>query len=310
MFDPNKMTDDERQLLEEVAKAKGQTMEEALIALGHLQPKTAPTSVIFAAEALPDVEEAVVLQVAPPVEIPVEPKAVTEEFVPQVSPEFEPPPPPPAEESFPEDEATVDRAAMGTLRQVCVQCGWDQEVPTIPEPEHQDKIAFLHSVLGQKVFRKRYELFGGNLKVTFRTLTIREIDNLYQETFKAQKAGLILTSADYYEYLNRQRLYLQMIGLSSQQTAMHIRLPEGLSPDTHTEAESYWETFLKAEGAFQENGESLLMQIQDYVITKVLRTEHLQRTITHTCNKFNRLVAKLEACVDDPNFWNETEPQS
>ena len=52
------------------------------------------------------------------------------------------------------------------------------------------------------------------------------------------------------------------------------------------------------------------MQIEEYVLTKVLKTEHLQRVIGHTCNKFNRLVSKLEASVDNENFWNETGPQS
>jgi hypothetical protein len=220
-------------------------------------------------------------------------------------------PPQAAEEIVPEVEPEpAANSKPATMRQLCIQCGWDQDVPTIPEPEHKDKIAFLHAVLGQKVFSKRYLLFGGNLRVTLRTLTIKEIDALYAETFKAQKAGLIATAADYYEYLNRLRLYLQLTGLSSRQTATHIKLPEGLTPETHPDAESHWEEFLKKENAFKEDGNSLVMQIEEYVLSKVLKTEHLQRTIGHTCNKFNRLVSKLEASVDNENFWNETEPQS
>ena len=310
MFDPNKMTEDERQLLEEVAKAKGQTLEQTLIELGHIKPPAPEQSVVFTGKPEPTPEP-------PPLAVDPAPahrpeRDTVAEFVPQVVPEFEPPPPPAAEPSPAAAEAEEGSvtAGPGTLHQVCIQCGWDQDVPTIPEPEYQDKIGFLHSVLGHKVFSKRYSLFGGHLKLTLRTLTLREIDVLYQETFKAQKAGLIQTSADYYEYLNRQRLYLQLSGLVSQQTAMHIKLPEGLSPEVHPEAISYWEAFLRSENEYKEDGESLMMQVQEYVIGKVLQTEHLHRAVTHTCNKFNRLVAKLEACVDDPNFWNETEPQS
>jgi hypothetical protein len=308
MFDPNKMSEEERQLLEEVAKAKGQTLEQALIELGHIKPPVPEQPVVFAGKSEPKPEPP--LTVAPAPEYRPEQDPVVE-FVPQVVPEFEPPPPPAAEFSpGSDDEEGSVSSGTGTLHQVCIQCGWDQDVPTIPEPEYQDKIGFLHSVLGHKVFTKRYSLFGGHLKLTLRTLTLREIDVLYQETFKAQKLGLIQTSADYYEYLNRQRLYLQLIGLVSQQTALHIKLPEGLSPEVHPEAVSYWETYLRSENAYKEDGESLMMQVQEYVVDKVLRTEHMHRAVTHTCNKFNRLVAKLEACVDDPNFWNETEPQS
>jgi hypothetical protein len=305
MFDPAKLSDEEKKLLEEIAKANGQTIEETLVALGHGPAPEPPVTL----EGVLEVDEPV-LTLAPAPEL-TQPVPEQPEFNPQVVPDFDPPPAeepptPPAADEFESRESS----GVGSLKQICVQCGWDQDVPTIPEPEYQDKIAFLHCVLGQKVFSKKYALFGNNLKVTFRTLTIREIDMLYQETFKAQKLGLIQTTADYYEYLNRQRLYLQLIGLISQQTAMHIRLPDGLDKSTHPDAELYWEDFLRAEKAYKEDGESLLMQVQDYIITKVLRTEQLQRTVTHTCNKFNRLVAKLESCVDDPNFWNETELQS
>lgn len=306
MLDPSKLSIEEKKLLEEIAKTKGQTIEETLVDLGY---GATPTPVVTLEG--PAVEEPVLTLIPAPELTPVVETPAQPEFNPQVVPDFEPPPADePTAPPFADDPEVVADNTVGSLKQICVQCGWDQDVPTIPEPEYQDKIAFLHCVLGHKVFSKKYALFGNNLKATFRTLTIREIDMLYQETFKAQKLGLIQTTADYYEYLNRQRLYLQLVGLVSQQTAMHIRLPDGLDRSTHPDADLYWEDFLRSENAYKEDGGSLLMQIQDYVIAKVLRTEHLQRAVTHTCNKFNRLVAKLESCVDDPNFWNETEPQS
>jgi hypothetical protein len=321
MLNPKTISDDERKVLEEVAKAKGKTLEQVLIDLGHTLPGQPDKKVEFAGkkeESAPAPEPVVVLQ-PPAVEKP-QASNSNINFENSIIPDFEPPkadstpmPPPAAnEEPAPAEdtESEPENRRPATMRQVCIQCGWDQDVPTIPEPEHKDKIAFLHAVLGQKIFSKRYLLFGDNLRVTLRTLTIKEIDALYAETFKAQKAGLIVTAADYYEHLNRLRLYLQLIGLSSRQTATHIKLPEGLSPETHPEADLHWEEFLKKENCFKEDGTGLVQQIQDYILSKVLKTEHLHRTIGHTCNKFNRLVSKLEASVDNENFWNETEPQS
>ena len=90
---------------------------------------------------------------------------------------------------------------------------------------------------------------------------------------------------------------------------MQISLPDGLSEDTHEGASSYWDSFLKKEALFDEE-KPLIEQVEKYVIERVMKTEQLQRTITHECSKFNRLVARLEACVDSPDFWNETEQPS
>ena len=321
MLDPKTISEEERKVLAEVAKAKGKTLEEVLIDLGHTLPGQPDKTVKFASNT----DKAKTEDVTELPKVVLQPSAVDKEktkqelnFEPPSIPDFEPPsgsedvPVPPAaeEEVVSEVEPEPDNAKFATMRQICTQCGWDQDVPTIPEPEHKDKLAFLHAVLGQKVFSKNYLLFGGNLRVTLRSLTIKEIDSLYSEAFAAQKLGIIATAADYYEYLNRLRLFLQLGGLSSRQTATHVKLPEGLSPETHPDAESHWEAFLKKEACFKDDGTSLILQIQDYVLNKVLKTEHLQRTISHTCNKFNRLVSKLEASVDNENFWKETEPQS
>ena len=47
-------------------------------------------------------------------------------------------------------------------------------------------------------------------------------------------------------------------------------------------------------------------KIQNYINGHVLKTEHLLRAVTFECQKFNRLAAKLEARVDDSDFWKET----
>jgi len=326
MFDPNQINDDERELLEQIARSKGQTMEEALADFGHKLPSETDESVTLEGET--DPEEKV--QPAPdPGPAPgasfaaAEPETraavqddstqLYEQLQYEVTPEVEPPPPPEAEEDPEEpaaaakEEATEEPASTGN--QICVQCGWNQDVPVVPEPDGQDKIAFLQSILGHKTFSKRYKLFGGQLTATFRTLTIREIDALYESTFEAQKAGVILTSSDYYEYLNRLRVHLQLISLVSPSSSLHIKLPEGLSEAAHPTAPSHWDTFLRDKELYQQE-RPLVSQVQDYVIDQVLKIEQLQRTITHECAKFNRLVAKMEACVDSPDFWNETKPQS
>lgn len=302
MFDPDRMSEEERKLLEEVAKAKGQTLEETLIELGHIKPNQEDEVVTLESE---------ILTVETPIQVAAEPPELVQRSTEiEVIPEAEPPPMAEEEpEVTPEEDEDDSVPGLSTVNNMCVQCGWDQSIPVIAEPEHKDKIAFLQAVIGQKVFSKRYTMFGNMLRVTFRTLTIKEIDSLYQETFRAQKEGIIVTTADYYEYLNRLRLYLQISSLSATSSALHIKLPEGLTVETHPEVKSYWDTFLKKENRLDPE-KSLVQQISEYVVTEVLKTEHLQRTVTHECNKFNRLVAKLEACVDNSDFWKEIEQPS
>jgi hypothetical protein len=297
MFDLDKLSDEDKKLLQEIAKAKGKSLEEMLVELGHAKK---PEVV----ESSPETDEPVVFS-ATKTEEAVTPPAVTATTA---EPEL---PPAAAEEPEPEIKQEEDESAQGmaTARSVCSHCGWDQAIPPIPEPERQDKIIFLQAILGQKVFTKQFLLFGGNLRVTFRSLTVREIDALYVETFKAQKAGVIDNTTDYYEFLNRQRLYLQLTHISSNQFALHITLPDGYTEETHPNAGTYWDNFLKSEKQ-EEPNTSLMLRIQDYILSNVLKTEHLQRTINHACGRFNRMVAKLEANVDNENFWKETEPPS
>ena len=318
MIDLSRISEDERNLLAEVAKAKGQTLEEALISLGHVPPprqdiKLEDTKVEFVGvNIVEDTTESTPMVLEPPLQVQRENNAAIEDAVPSLPSDFAISEPPMAADTAPEADK-LDDGQLGSALHICPQCGWDCNMPVIEDPSHTDKLGFLHMLLGQKVFTKRYLLYSGHLRVSLRSLTLREIDVLYQETFKAQKMGVITTDHDYYEYLNRLRLYLQLTSLSAQQSALHITLPDGLTKETHPSAESFWDVFLKEKGCYKEetdNGSSLVDQIKDYVLTNVLCTEHLHRIVSNTCSKFNRLVVKLEVCVDDPNFMNEIEQPS
>ena len=300
-MDFNRMSDEEKKVLEEVAKAKGQTLDEALEELGHAVQREDETV---------SIEEPKVV-VEEPVPVPVDPPDDDLTVKVEEPPAFEPPPAEEEEIQAVEEEPVEQDLEQGfaTVNNVCIQCGWDQSNPVIGEPDKHEKLAFLQCLLGQKVFSKNYKLFGGQLKIGFRTLSIKEIDALYASTFTAQKAGVIATTADYYQYLNRLRLYLQITSLSSQVGALHIRLPDGFTEETHPGAKSCWDTYLKDKGVYIED-KPLVDQVADYVVLEVLKSEHLQRVVTNQCNKFNRLVAKLEACVDNQDFWKETEQLS
>jgi len=299
MLDPEKLSEEERALVEEIAKAKGLTPEQVLIDLGHQLPQTAEEDSVVSLEG----ETAEVVPAAP-IAVAVE-EPVSSMEVPDPGPEIEPPPP---VEENPEPEV-VERAAPAsepsTITDVCPHCGIDKTQAVIEEPEHKDKLAFLQAILGGVCYSKRSDLFDGNLRVTFRTLTVKEIDALYEATYAAQQDGKVASAADYYEYLNRLRLNVQLVAVVGKSSALHHKLPDGLSVETNSKADQHWDVFLKSKNKFKDDV-PLVQQIQEYVLEHVLATEQLLRVVTHECQKFNRLAAKLEARVDDADFWKET----
>ncbi len=187
-------------------------------------------------------------------------------------------------------------ANLEQLSPECPHCGWDRNVPDIAEPTVGEKQGFVHSVLGQKAFTQEYVLLGGKLRLRFRTLTVKECDAIYSQVQTEVSRGEV-AQVDYFEQVNRYRLFLQMTKLDGGEGAVKD-LPDGLSPYTNPGAEGFWD----AEGK-GPIGDSLLPTVSEYVQSEVLKTETLVRIAQNTCSRFNRLVAKLEALVDNSDFW-------
>jgi hypothetical protein len=218
-----------------------------------------------------------------------------------------PPPPPPlidTEAEAEEVDIPENSTGSGPPIQTCPHCNWDMSLPVIAEPSYDEKMGFLHSVLGQKTFIHQYEIFGGKVVVRFRTLTTKEMDLIYRQVFAERETGEITTIQDYWEKVNRYKLYLQLTYLAAIDGSFTHTLPEGYSPEANPHATEYYK--------FKPDNpdHTYLPEIESYVLEDVLRTETIQRSVNTICSRFNRLVAKLEAMIDNSDFWNATEEQS
>ncbi len=206
-------------------------------------------------------------------------------------------PPPAAAPSTP--AAPTDTGLTASHPGNCPHCGWDLAEADDTPTTDGDKITFLHSILGEKSFTKDYPLFGGNVTVTFRSLTGREIDKIYAQVFHEQRKGEVQTGMDFHERINRYRLYLQLVGMKS--NTFHHEFPDGFTKETNdTAVETYT---LPAD---LTEGETGLRLVEAHVTRTALKTEIMVRTVTNECRRFNRLVAKLEAVADHPDFWSAT----
>lgn len=204
----------------------------------------------------------------------------------------------PAEEDEPDMESGADQMVHD-----CPHCGWDLTKPDIPDPTYADKQAFLQSILGQRPFIKQYSLFGGTLKIVFRTLTTKELDTIYAQVLQESRAGEIPSTMDYWEKINRYRLYLQIQRLEV--AGGIVELPEGFTRETNPHAGSHWQLPKSEDPKFTG-----LTLVDAYINKEVLQTETMQRCVQNTCGQFNRLVSKLEALMDNSDFWRKTEEQS
>lgn len=64
----------------------------------------------------------------------------------------------------------------------CVRCGWSPSREN--KPLQEDLEEYLRCVLGGQTFYKVYELYGGQVKLKFRSLSNKEVDNLNVLLFK------------------------------------------------------------------------------------------------------------------------------
>jgi len=233
------------------------------------------------------------------------PPRMDEVSQPTVTAAEQPPPLPPQAapaEPEPEEESAT---GLGSPMTTCPQCEWPLDMPAIPEPEYGEKQAFLQSVLGQVPFTKQYDLLGGALTVVFRTLTIQEVDQIYKQAAYEFEKQPTWTRIDYFERVNRYRLYLQVVSLRSRDGKIAHEMPDGLSEEANPNASAYWKL-----PDPEDTRATAIPIIEEFFLKEVLRTEMLNRAIGTLCSKFNRLVAKLEAVIDNSDFWKRTGEQS
>lgn len=201
------------------------------------------------------------------------------------------------QENAPKPETGSDAAMTH-----CPHCNADLAMPAIPEPDNLEKLAYLHYFLGEMNYVKEYELFGKNMIVAFRTLAPGEEDVIHRQVYRERSLGIINESTDFWERVNRFRLFLQLKEIRTNQTVK--TLPDGLSSEVNAAASVFWDFKPPDEES------TILPQIETYMLKHVMKTESIMRVLWKTCSQFNRLVVKMEENVHNSDFWPATEAPS
>ncbi len=190
--------------------------------------------------------------------------------------------------SYTPTEAKEDKPVEIPKPSLCSHCGWDTNNPDNIEITALDKQLFVASILGQKRFTKEFKLFGGKLKVVFRSITTKEMDLVIQQLTKDWNDGKIGGQAQSLAEAIKYRMYISLDTIDGENGIIH-QLPEVADYE-------YDKNDVK-------DGGTVLPLIVDHLTDTVLTMETLRSAVTKVYGTFVATESKLEAMAAAPSFW-------
>ena len=179
----------------------------------------------------------------------------------------------------------------GAFNPMCPNCGWDTTDNEVLEVSDEDKYGFMASVLGEARFYKKIEFFGGSVYVQYRTLTTREADLALTQCSYDYRDGKIDNQADFFRQHADYRLCMSIDKIFIQERV------HAVPPVDEVE----WD-----DPKVPNKPQTALTSLLEYVNTEILKNESIRRVVGQTHYKFQRLVEKMEANVNNSDFWSET----
>lgn len=177
----------------------------------------------------------------------------------------------------------------------CPHCGWDTSKADLVEIDAEDKLDFVQSILGGIRYKKVYELFGGKLRITFRTLTTAESDMAYKQlVVDAQndvQSKIVGDTSFYWRTLMAYRVAMAVEKLESDVNI--IEIPPIL--DIEVDDEKY------------QRPNTKLFALFDDLVEQIMPTELMRNTISHLYTEFQSLCEKLQAMAEQKDFWKATK---
>jgi hypothetical protein len=174
----------------------------------------------------------------------------------------------------------------------CPRCGWDMRQKFEVTPTDKDKEDFLATLLGGTRFKKKYELFGGRIVVTFRSLLAEENKLVYRQLVLDQQKNRVATEAEWFVQMMDYRLACSLETVTDKNGKVLATVPTleelAFTPDSNEPL-------------------STPLPKQLDLINKTMAQEATRRLVGTHLRQFQRLVEALEAMALDPSFWNGIE---
>lgn len=204
------------------------------------------------------------------------------------------PPPEPAPkkpDAAPAPAIELETPAMAsTIPPFCPRCGWDMRMKFEVVPTDKDKEDFLATLLGGTRFKKTYELFGGKMAVTFRSMLAEENKLVYRQLTLDQQAQKVTTEAEWFVQMMDYRLACSLDNVADKSGKIVAEMPE-LPEMVYT----------------GEAKETPLVAQLSLIGKNILAQEVTRRLVGMHLRQFQRLVEALEAMAAEPSFWTGIE---
>jgi hypothetical protein len=167
----------------------------------------------------------------------------------------------------------------------CPRCGWDMRIKFDVVPTDRDKEDFLATLLGGARFQKRYELFGGRVVVTFRSVLAEENKLIYRQLVLDQANGTVNTEAEWFVQLMDYRLACALDTIADKNGKVIAVVPE-------------------LDMAASTKEKTALVDQLALINKNVLAQEATRRLVGLQLRQFQRLIEAIEAMAVEPSFWN------
>lgn len=189
------------------------------------------------------------------------------------------------------DETPPPLATAAAVKVNCPACGFHPDAEVVPVTE-ADKQNFLAMLIGGARFKKRYELLGGRMHITFKSLNREEMELALTQSSYDDRDGLFATQ---YEYFRVHSNYETVLAIDEIETdGKLVKMPEI--------SEVTWD-----KPAITEKQQTVLKAYYPHVNLVHLSNASLTRVITLLFSRFTALLRKLEANIQNPDFWQGIE---
>lgn len=192
------------------------------------------------------------------------------------------------EEETPEAAARTFGSEDPEAPKPCPMCGWNTRNQDIVDVTEKDKMSFISAVLGGKRFRKTYERMGGRVKITMRSRTVPETDEVMRQLERDRKNENLESMT---EIMVRTWHYQMVIGLEKVEMADQapIEFPE-----------------LDLNSKPGDSSDEYLLQEAGRRVTQGWH-EHLYSMIQNASRHFDQVVQALTLRAHDADFWNAAD---
>ena len=198
--------------------------------------------------------------------------------------------PAPAPAAPGETETALAAFSPAPVIPFCPRCGWNMRQKFESVPTERDKEDFLATILGNSRFRKTYELFGGKIVITLRSLMAEENRLIYRQLVLDQADKQVATEAEWYLRFQDYRLACSLERVATAAGKVLAEIPElNVSGFKTSETEPF--------------ATPIPAQLQ-FVNKTALGHEATRRLIAQNLSNFQRLVEAMEAMALEPSFWD------